>query len=251
MILCDNPQKVTELFEGWHETMIYSYLQGCMGECYVDNQENPQSAQILIADFYFYAGVPCIELVKNIKSDFVIMVPQNEAWSLLIKDVYGMNATHHQRYATLKEKDIFDVEYLQSLVTGLDGQYKLKMIDQECYHKIIASSYEPFHDLCSQFKTYDVYQKYGLGCVIMKNQEIISGASSYTYYLEGIEIEVDTHPNYQGKGLAKICAAKLILECLKRNIYPSWDAHNQTSLALARKLGYQFDHSYIVYEIIK
>ena len=173
MILCDNPQKVEKLFRGWKETMIYSYLQGCMGECYVDNQENPQSAQILIADFYFYAGIPCIELVKNMKSDFVIMVPQNETWSHLIESVYKTKAIRRERYATRKEKNVFDYDYLQMLVNQLNQKYHMKMIDRECYQKIMTSSDHSFQDLCSQFMTYADYQQHGLGAVIMENDKLM------------------------------------------------------------------------------
>jgi len=49
--------------------------------------------------------------------------------------------------------------------------------------------------------------------------------------------------------LAYVCAAKLILECLDRNLYPSWDAQNEISVALAEKLGYHFSHTYTAYEI--
>ena len=64
-----------------------------------------------------------------------------------------------------------------------------------------------------------------------------------------IEIEIDTREEYRRKGFAYVCGAKLILECLKRNLYPSWDAHNKGSVALAEKLGYHYSHSYTAIEI--
>lgn len=79
--------------------------------------------------------------------------------------------------------------------------------------------------------------------------KIVSGASSYTVYPGGIEIEVDTRPDYRRRGLARACAARLILDCLNRSLYPSWDAHSQASLALAQQLGYLLDRPYPVYEI--
>ena len=41
----------------------------------------------------------------------------------------------------------------------------------------------------------------------------------------------------------------LILECLERGWYPSWDAQNKESVALAEKLGYHFDYEYVAYEV--
>jgi GNAT superfamily N-acetyltransferase len=72
-------------------------------------------------------------------------------------------------------------------------------------------------------------------------------ASSYTVYNGGIEIEVDTKPEFRRKGLAAACSARLILECLQRELYPSWDAHDLRSVALAEKLGYHADDPYTVY----
>ena len=43
--------------------------------------------------------------------------------------------------------------------------------------------------------------------------------------------------------------AALILECLERGLYPSWDAHTEISAALAEKLGYHVSHPYVVYEV--
>ena len=106
------------------------------------------------------------------------------------------------------------------------------------------------NDLVSQFKDYDAYRELGLGVVILREGELVAGASSYSRYRDGIEIEIDTREDYRRKGLAYVCGAKLILECLKRDLYPSWDAQNKWSVALAEKLGYQFDHEYIVYEVI-
>ena len=85
--------------------------------------------------------------------------------------------------------------------------------------------------------------------VIVKEGVPVSGASSYSGYPGGIEIEIDTRADFRRKGLARICGAKLILECLERGLYPSWDAHNPGSAALAKKLGYRFDRAYAAYEM--
>lgn len=76
-----------------------------------------------------------------------------------------------------------------------------------------------------------------------------AGASSYSVYKGGIEIEIDTSPEYRRRGLATACGARLIIECIDRDLYPSWDAQNVWSVALAEKLGYHFDYEYTAYEI--
>ena len=94
-----------------------------------------------------------------------------------------------------------------------------------------------------------MYKQYGIGYVVLYEDEIVAGASSYSTYKEGIEIEIDTKNEYRQKGLASVIGAKLILECLDRGLYPSWDAHTKISLKLAEKLGYHLDYEYSAYEV--
>jgi len=243
--------KISMLFQGWEETPIWSCLQGYMGNAWADRYENPQSAQIIIGDLCFFAGVPNLELVQNIpsyfKSESILMVPQNEEWGRLIEQEYKDNHEKTKRYAIKKEPDVFDKKKLTSYIDNLPTGYQLKMIDEELYYKCRSEKWS--WDLCSQFQTYDQYKKFGLGAVILHNDKIVSGASSYTVYKDGIEIEVDTKPEYRRRGLALICAAKLILECLDRGLYPSWDAANIESVALSEKLGYHFDKEYVTYSV--
>ncbi len=42
---------------------------------------------------------------------------------------------------------------------------------------------------------------------------------------------------------------RVILQCLDEGLYPSWDAQNMISVHLAEKLGYEYDHEYMVYEV--
>ena len=105
-------------------------------------------------------------------------------------------------------------------------------------------------DWVAQYEDYGQYKRYGLGAVIMKDGEPVSGASSYSGYRGGIEIEIVTREDFRRRGFAYICGARLILECLDRGWYPNWDAQNKWSVALAQKLGYHFDHEYTAYEVM-
>ena len=104
-------------------------------------------------------------------------------------------------------------------------------------------------DFVSSFANREKYLEDGRGVVILKNEEIVSGASSYSRYREGIEIEVDTIEPERRKKLALIACSALILRCLDEGLYPSWDAQNMGSVRLAEKLGYEFDHEYTAYEV--
>lgn len=248
-----NTKCLEKLFEGWQETLIWSCMQGHMGKAYADSITNPKSAQIVIGDFCFLAGEADKELVRNkqddCKSNFIIMIPQHNEWSKLIEQTYKENAKKVYRYAIKKEGNVFDIEKLKKIVEDIKKPFNIQMIDKKIFNQVISNSWS--RDLCSQFNDYEDYKKRGIGAVILEDGIVVSGASSYTVYNEGIEIEIDTRKDYRRKGLALACGAKLILECLNKGLYPSWDAQNKGSVALAEKLGYHFDKEYEAYEIIK
>ena len=179
----------------------------------------------------------------------MIMIPQSEDWGRLIEDCYGGWAKKMTRYATKKERGCFDRAALQDMVDQLPEEYSLKMIDQELFH--LCSQISWCRDFVEQYDDYAMYQQYGLGVLIFQNGEPVAGASSYSAFEGGIEIEIDTKAEFRRRGLATVCGAKLILECMDRGWYPSWDAQNPFSLALAEKLGYHFDHEYTAYELYR
>lgn len=244
-------KSVEHLFDGWQETLIWSCMQGIMGEIYADDLENPTSAVAILGDFTFFAGEPSEETVLHkpdwCTQNFMIMVPQNEKWAAVIEKCYGECAKKVLRYAIKKEANIFDKEKLNQIVNSLPADYSIKMMDEALYLKCRAEDWS--RDLVSQYKDYETYRALGLGAVILKDGEVVSGASSYSSYRDGIEIEIDTHEAHRRRGLASACGAKLILECLEKNLYPSWDAQNKWSVALAEKLGYHYSHTYTAYEI--
>lgn len=146
-----------------------------------------------------------------------------------------------------KEPDVFDRNRLHDIVTGLSSEYTISLMDEELYHYCRKEDW--CRDFGSQFPDWETYRERGLGVIILKDGVPVAGASSYSAYDGGIEIEIDTKEEYRRRGLASICGARLILECLDRGIYPSWDAQNLWSVSLAEKLGYHFDHEYTAYEI--
>ena len=241
--------KIAPLFDGWNETPIWSCLQGYMGRAWADHIQNPQSAQIVIGDLCFFAGVPDMALVKHIPADVsapnILMFPQTEGWEMLLEQVYKSNAQRLTRYAFKKDPGVFDFDKLRAYVKKLPAEYYIQPIDEKMYHRTKAESWS--QDLCSQFPAYADYEKHGLGYVTLYNDKIVCGASSYTVYDKGIEIQIDTLEEFRRKGLALACSAKLVLECLARGLYPSWDSANTASMSLGQKLGYHFDREYTAY----
>lgn len=240
-----DPSKVKELFALWQETLIYSCLQNVMGKIYVTDLASPVSASAFVGCFGFFAGEPDRELVVGKPAGFAILVPQNEAWAALIEECYP-SAKRVVRYA-IKKDTKFDVGMLQREISKLPPNYELKQIDSVIYDMCLKNPVTA--DFVSAFENKEQYLKLGRGMVILKDGKIVSGASSYTRYIQGIEIEVDTVESERRKHLATIACSALILKCLDEGLYPSWDAQNMHSVHLAEKLGYELDHGYAAYEV--
>lgn len=218
-----------------------------MGSCHALTAENPQSALIVQGDFFFFAGKPEPELIRFIPADWDggcrLLTPQNEDWAAAIEAVYGGAAERETRYAIKKEPGIFDNKRLAQAVCAAPAA--IIPIDEALYLKCREADWS--RDLVSRYETFDDFSRLALGFAAVSEGKILSGAACYCTYSKGIEIEIDTHPDHRRCGLALGCGAALILECLNRGLYPSWDAANPGSVALAEKLGYHFSHEYPVY----
>lgn len=237
---------VEELFAGWEETLIYSCLQKVMGKIYVTDEATPKSAMAYVGCFAFLAGAPDKELVEGKPKGFAIMVPQNGEWEKLIEECFP-KAKKVTRYA-IKKDTKFDVEKLKAEVAKLPEGYEISPINSEVYDMCLQDAQT--QDFVSSFDSKEAYLELGRGMAIIKDGRVVSGASSYTRYKEGIEIEVDTVMEERRKGLASIACAALILACLEEGLYPSWDAMTMNSVHLSEKLGYEFDHEYTAYEVL-
>lgn len=248
-----NTQTAAHLFTNWQETCVWSALQGVMGDIYAEDSNYPDSAMVILGDFCFLAGKPNAALVaykpEIYKKNFIIMVPETEEWSALIEEYYKDGAEKNSRFAICKDKRNFDKEKLTQAAEDIPESYELKLIDEELYNACLLEEWSA--DFVSNYKDYAMFERYGLGVLMVKKDtgEIVAGASSYSGYKDGIEIEIVTREDHRRKGLAYRCASKLILECIKRNLYPSWDARTKISVALAEKLGYVYSHEYVAYEI--
>ena len=237
--------KAEKLFAGWQETLIYSCLQKVMGRIYVTDLIEPLSAFAYVGCFGFFAGAPDEELVRAKPAGFAILVPQNGEWAELIEKVFP-DSNRITRYAIRKDTQ-FDTEALKKNLLMLPEGYELHEIDSGIYDRCLLDPVTA--DFVSSFENKEKFLRDGRGVVIVKNGQIAAGASSYTRYREGIEIEVDTVKTERRKHLALTACSALILKCLEEGLYPSWDAHDMNSVRLAEKLGYELDHEYTAYEV--
>jgi len=235
-----------ELFGDWEDTILDSCLSGIMGEIITDKTQT--SAAALLGDFCFVTGIPTAELIAEAAQRHgpgeMIIAARDVLWQQCIEKSFDGCVEKEVRYAIVK-KAVFDRDKLLGAVKSLPEGYRLQFIDEELYHQCLQQPW--CRDFVSQYKDWSQFENLGLGVVALWRDEIVAGASSYSTWSQGIEIEVDTREEHRRKGLAYRCSAALILACLERGLSPTWDAANMISVALAQKLGYQFSHEYPIW----
>ncbi|MED0963491.1 GNAT family N-acetyltransferase [Bacillus cereus] len=243
-------EKLVSMFENIDSTIVLSYLQGHMGNAWVDNLENPTVAQITVGIFVFYAGDPnaeeAEELLYNLP-DFTLAIVDSDEWKHRIETVHKGSIEKIQRFRFSKNPEDLDRVHIQKLLSTLPEEYEIKKIDKDIAKA--SSFHELSEDFISQFDSIDDFIDRGVGYAILHKGQVVSAATSFSIYDVGIEIEIASHPNHRRKGLATIVASVLILDCLDRGKYPSWDGANSESVKLAKKLGYTFKESYDTYFI--
>lgn len=236
-------ERIAALFGTWEDTMIRACLSGTMGRILVDNAESPGAAQAVLGDFCFFAGRADAAFAALAAAP--IITPQNEAWAGAIEAAWGSGVRRGERHALKKGADGFDREKLGALAKRADGGYVFRSFDREIAGMALEQDWS--RDFLALFDGIDDYLARGLGVAALYRGELVAGASSYALFPGGIEIEITTREDFRKRGLATSCAARLILRCLERGLYPGWDAANRISLHLAERLGYRFAGSYPVY----
>lgn len=244
----ENPADAAELFETFHDTMVLSCLSGMMGDVYAVAEWPLCSAVAVLGDFSFFAGQPSEELLRfqPAGQPYCLLTPQNDIWAAEIRRVFGKAVSPRTRYAFYRDASGFVPKKLQEMAALLPEGVVLSPIDDALYVRCLSEEWA--RDFVSNYESPEAFARMGVGFLALRDGEVLAGASSYSSYPGGIEIEIDTRKDQRRQGLARACGARLMLECLERGLYPSWDAANKISVHLAETLGYRFREEYTVYQ---
>lgn len=245
-----------------------AYLQGVMGRGFSDSLTEPTYGVIQIGDFCFFGGNGAGPLKQNVvhilkslcNSPTMILVPLSSSWNQTLsenKDFervirYALDKPDENRFNKRKleeyvQRAAFDPQYVGE---NTSRKYVIKPIDEFTYTALPKEEWSK--DLVANYHTYIEFVQRGMGYLILESAtgKVVAGASSFSSSKDAYEIQIATHPDYEGNGFATALAARFILECLKLGKRPSWDAANLTSVHIAEKLGYRFAEEYVAYKRI-
>lgn len=216
-------------------------LDGFVGEVLVDDESNPSFAVLEIPKLNFF--IPAGDANHPAARDFITNLPEysamiftSDGWEDLLKEIHTNKLRGIQRYAFTSEK--LDAEHLSKLTSLIPSGFRLKRLDLELTHQLAAEKSEFTSDHLLNFESPEDFIARGFGFCILNGDEITSMATTFVICNTGIEIQINTRPKYQQKGLATVVAAQLLLHSLQKDLDPNWDAANQRSARLAKKLGY-------------
>lgn len=249
------------LFRSMDDTTITSCLEGrCMGCAWADDPEHPTAAYVQLGGRFdgtcgygFAAGdadsPAATALVTAWKPEWAgdnIIIPQNDKWSAVISQVFGSHATLATRYATSKKELHLDRAQLEKWAAAVPDGYTVRMNEERDFAFFSTCGWAM--DTALDFADVEDYMRNSFAFIAEQDGKQVSIAGCYSSYSGGIEIEIETLPEHRRKGLSRACTSRLLLECIDRGLYPSWDAANTKSLSLAKSLGYVFAGEYAAYE---
>lgn len=248
---------MTPLFEGLEDSMVIAYLQGFMGEGFVDRMPNPRVGLIISAEYCFFGGDYELPEARALAEKLFELTPlpqliaiypdKQTGWFELLMSLDRFRPVSLPRFGIVQRDYEFDKHKLQVIADTLPEGLKLVPFDADLYEQAMA---EPWSmAFCEAFPSAEEYLTKGFGFAVTDQGKLVSGASTMTVYDTGTETQVATRDGYQGRGLALACSAAFIMECDRRGMRPCWDAANEASLHMAQKLGYEYRGLYMTVEL--
>lgn len=218
-----------------------------MGRAWADSPVRPRAAVVAVGDFLYCGGEPGFSATRMLrtavgseKRRWLVYAPGE--WKVALDRI--VPSTPCTRYAFDHAVQPEDAHLRRLLASAPEGLTFAPIAGEWigwCRER------EWSRDFVSLF-TDERFGRDGLGVLALLDGVPVAGASSYVAYPGGVEVQVQTREGFEGRGLASLASAKLILTAHERGKIATWDAATAVSAHIAEKLGYHLMGSYTVYE---
>lgn len=242
--------------EGGCFPLILSVIQQKQnGWIFVDDAKKPSFALILTKFGFVYlvgakadddfddAVVHFLEIPKDHLPSYLLWYSPSLRWQKKLNKLPASLIRYRERIRF--QFDRHNADYLGAELRCPPG-FEIKLLDSDLL--TVASKFGVGID--SKFwASADDFLTNGVGVCILKDGEILSLCYS-ACIVDGLaEVDVITLPEHRGRGLSRIVSQRFIMECLQRNVIPTWDcfANNEASVRLAQSLGFVKLHDYSFY----
>jgi predicted GNAT family acetyltransferase len=217
------------------------------GEILFDNKD---LAVLRISNFYFIEGIfdekIAVRILEEISEDSYISTTSLQ-WKNYFSFCEKLNAVVMERvlYKWSGEADFKAADHLNIN----KDRYLIKEIEHNEVLQIEGMEWS--NGVFNSYPDIENYLQNGMGFCVKDGDCIVVLCTSFALSDYGIEIEVDTNPEYQRQGLAKAACAVFIERALQKKLIPLWDSSNEASSKLAKSLGFECDKSYTALYVSK
>lgn len=183
---------------------------------------------LIIGNFVFVSNIKIIDKISTFFEDF-------ENYFLIMPKGFSDISTLPDFIKAQERAHFTDFILNEELLLSLKSEAVLP-IDNDIFNQIISD--KSYINHLREFDTFENFNKNGSGFVVIENDEIKAVASTFCNYNNHVEIQVDTLLENRSKGLATKVAIFLVDECIKKGFIPHWDAANEISKSLGKKIGF-------------
>ncbi|MBP7172543.1 MAG: GNAT family N-acetyltransferase [Cloacibacterium sp.] len=222
-------------------------LQHIHGEVYADCAENPKTFfvvhpygmgllfgdwenEVFNAQFRNFA----LEIDRKRNKTIWLQAFPNE-WNKVLDELFnGYWGTKIQMNTRMNFS--FDKEkFLSEPAIPLPHHVEIKKTDKKAFEQMKGSVVPEY-----LWKNAEHFEKKGIGFSVYENGQFATTAFACFIHEPYLEIGIETQPEFQGKGYAKLACSALIDYCLELKMIPVWACRkeNYKSLELAKKLGF-------------
>lgn len=247
--------RLAPLFRGIGDSMVIAYLQGYMGDCYVNKLPDPDYGIIVSGEYSFYGGNaemadPLVaNLFDYIHGDKSTAIYADLSWRDALLKYPQNHPVEVMRHGIVQKDYVFDEQKLKGMSEQLPPGYELRPFDEDLYEQSIRADWSVEFVEC--FDSAEHFLDRGFGYGVVTGGELVAGATTQTVYDGGAETQIATREDQRGQGLAKAAAAAFVLEGQRRGLRICWDAANLTSLHIAMSLGFESAGDYSTVHVFR
>ena len=230
---------------------VASALNGEMGTVAVDDVKRPTVGRITLAWANILAGDATTPAAEALLSEILpntILIPENSKW---VGAFYGKWGHRLEKWRRITCRGgSWSIEKLKDFERQLPSCHSIEQVSCPEEVKGLIQMGDGLIDF-PNYPTPEDFLSRGVGFLVKRNGEIVSGCTSYAVGGGKFDISVRTRQECQRRGLAQAVAARMISFCMQEGIEPCWDAPSEAGGNLGKKLGYTYAKPYTAFRVLK
>ena len=220
-------------------------LESQMGRAYVDDIDHPVAFKIQVGPFFYLAGDPASTAAQAMLGEigvYMLFMPSAPGWLEAAQAMYADRLMPIDRYSFSSGQ--LSPDRLEQLCLVSAYASRVEQMDLEFAQSLWGR--EHFIDLSDYDSPGDFIER-GTGFYVRDGGSVAGAAFASLACSRGIEVSLYVDEPYRRKGMATVLSANLLRWCMQHSTDPHWDAANPESCALAIKLGYKPQGSYLAH----